>query len=158
MTRTHLHYEITNADIGHEFVKLGIVIPLSFMVVGGAIMYYGKGSIDPAARYFVPGMVIIGFLLLQGIAWWHFRHPNYHEFTITDERVEHRTQTGGFNLLLSDIQKIVTSRVIGSNSSRIDYFLKTKTGERFSIPKLHKLPDGKIIKILLEVNPSILKE
>lgn len=158
MTTTHLHYEITNADIGHEFVKLGIVIPLSFALVGGAMIYYGKGSVDPAALYILPGMVIIGFIFLQGIAWWHFRNPNYHEFTITDERVEYRTQSGGFNLLLSDIQKIATSRVIGSNTSRIDYFLMTKTGETFSIPKLHKLTDGKIIKVLMGVNPAIKKE
>ena len=44
MARTFLDYQITSEEIANEFVKLGIVIPLSFVIGGGLIFYYGKPS------------------------------------------------------------------------------------------------------------------
>lgn len=158
MASTHLHYQITNADIGREFVKLGIIIPLSFALVGSTIIYHGEHALDNAALYALIGIVGLAILFLQGVAWWYFRHPDTHEFEITDSQVKYKTSNRGYEIALSDIQKIVTSRIIGSSTSRIDYFIETKNGQSFAIPKIHRLPDGKIIRALMKANPAITKE
>ncbi|MDR7090235.1 MULTISPECIES: hypothetical protein [Cellvibrio] len=156
MAKTYLDYQITSEDIAWEFLKLGIVIPLSFALVGGLINHYGKQN-EPATLYVVGGMISIVFLILQGIAFWYFRHPNFYEFKITHEVVEYKTNSEGYQLPLASILRIETSRTIGGETSRIDYFFVTDSGKSFKVPKIHKLPDGKIVKIMMEANPAIVK-
>jgi hypothetical protein len=156
MARTYLDYQITSEDIAWEFLKLGIVIPLSFALVAGLINHYGKQN-EPATFYVVGGMISIVFLILQGIAFWYFRHPNFYEFKITNEVVEYKTNSEGYQLPLASILRIETSRTIGGETSMIDYFFVTDSGKSFKVPKIHKLPDRKIVKIMMEANPAIVK-
>lgn len=156
MAKTYLDYQITSEDIAWEFVKLGIVIPLSFTLVAGLINHYGKQN-EPATFYVVGAMISMVFLILQGIAFWYFRHPNFYEFKITDDIVEYKTNSEGYQLPLASIQRIETSRTIGGETSIIDYFFVTDAGKSFKVPKIHKLPDGKIIKIMMKANPAIVK-
>lgn len=155
MAVTYLDYQINSRDIAREFVTMGIAIPLSFALVGALIIYYGQKN-QPAAVYAIATMVSLSFLILQSIAWWYFRHPNFYVFRITADTVEYKTKIGGYRLELNSIERIQTSRTLGGETSTIDYFLITNTGESFKIPKIHKLPDGKIIKILMKANPAII--
>ena len=157
MARIFLDYQITSEEIANEFVKLGIVIPLSFVIGGGLIFYYGKPT-DAAPFYAVGAMALLAFVMLQGIAFWYFRHPNFYEFKITDEHVEYKTKKEGYRVELASIQRIETSRTIGGETSSISYFFVTEAGKVFNIPKIHNLPDGKIVKTLLEAKPGIVKK
>lgn len=157
MVMTHLEYKITSEEIAREFVKLGVVIPLSFALVGGLVIHYDKHN-NPTALYVVSAMVSLAFLMLQGIAFWYFRHPNFYEFKITDELVEYKTNNDGYKVGLTSIQRIETSRTLGGETSTIDYFFVTDSGKRFKVPKIHKLPDGKIVKATMRANPAIIKK
>ncbi len=157
MTMIYLDYQISSRDIAREFVKMGVVIPLSFALVGALFIYYGQKT-EPAAIYAIATMVSLSFLLLQSIAWWYFQHTNFYAFRISADTVEYKTKAGGYRLELNSIQRIQTSRTLGGETSTIDYFLVTNAGESFKVPKIHKLPDGKIIKILMKANPAIIRK
>ena len=146
--RIYFSYEKTNQEIARDFLFLGVIISLAFSLGSVVLVHFAdkKGPLIFLIVFSLMPLAIMGF-----ISSLYFKNKKKNSFYVGAEEIFSDVGDVRYEILTADVFEVL----VATQSGNATYTLVLSNGEKYPLPKLHRVPEGEVLDALHIANKTI---
>lgn len=146
--RIYFSYDKTNQEIARDFLFLGVVISLAFSFGSVALAHFAdkKGPLVYLIGFCLMPLVIMGF-----ISSLYFMNKKQNLFYIGAEKIFSDVGDVKYEIVTADVSDVL----VATQSGNATYTIVLLNGEKYPLPKLHRVAVGEVLDALHIANKTI---